>query len=284
MNANKNLLIKNYLSNINVNVSHVGFTNVGSNWNDIDYVPDYNKFYFICKGEGWVKIGEEEFYPKPGQLIMMPQGIKQSYSSISQQTYTKYWCHFTAKIGDMNIFDIINLPYCINVNDDKELICIFSEVLSSFESSELSSSLILKSSILRLIAYYLDHNTISKINIISSETTEKLNFLLCYIDENFSKNITIEELAKMIHLHPNYFIRFFKKHMGTSPKHYINKRRIEEAQRLLTTTDLTLSNISSKVGTTDIYYLSKLFKDYTGYSPTMYRSMYLNLYSKNENQ
>src|SRR5690242_5784985 len=99
MNDNEKHLIKSYLSNVQVNVTLAGYSNVGPEWRDIDYTPDYNKFYFICEGEGCLKIGDKEYLPKPGQMFLMPQGIQQSYFTINENSFTKYWCHFTAKIG-----------------------------------------------------------------------------------------------------------------------------------------------------------------------------------------
>ncbi|MDR3593762.1 AraC family transcriptional regulator [Clostridium sp.] len=273
MNYSEKQLIKSYLSNIQVNVSFAGFNKVGTDWRDLDYTPDYNKFYFICSGEGRLKIGDKEYFPKPSQIFLMPQGIKQSYSIISENTFTKYWCHFTAKIGEMNIFDIIKLPHFIEVKDDGELESIFNELLTHNSSMEMSASLMLKASMLRLISYYINNSADQCINISNSEIVEKLNTIIQYIEKNIAKSLTIEELSGMAHLHPNYFIRIFKKHFGASPIHYINKRRIEEAKRLLIFSNLTLTEICDMVGVADIYYLSKLFKDSTGISPSNYRKL-----------
>ena len=72
-------------------------------------------------------------------------------------------------------------------------------------------------------------------------------------------------------LHPNYFIRVFKRHFGTSPIQYVNRKRIEEAKRLLASTNFLLAEIETIVGIPNVFYLSKLFKSSTGLSPTAYR-------------
>lgn len=271
MKNSEKQLIRNYLSNIQVNVHYAGFNNVGMEWRELDYIPDYNKFYFICSGEGWLKIGDKEYYPKTGEIFLMPQGMKQSYSIINDNPFTKYWCHFTASIGEMNIFDIIKLPQYIEAKEDSELKSIFRELINYQNSNELSAPLMLKSNILRLITYYINNSEDKIIYITHTDTVEKLNIVIKYIEKNIAKNITIEELASMACLHPNYFIRIFKKHFGTSPIQYINKRRIEETKRLLICTNLTLTEICSMVGIADIYYLSKMFKDFTGIAPSNYR-------------
>lgn len=274
MNNTDKYLIKNYFSNLQVNVTLAGYNKVSSDWKEIDYTPDYNKFYYICDGEGYIKIGENKYYPKPNQMFLMPSNIKQSYSNISEDIYTKYWCHFTAKIGDLNLFDIIKLPFFIEITDAKTLESIFKDLIYNFNNLELSASLLLKSSILRLISFYLDNNVIETVKAFNSSTTIMLNNIIDYINNNFKRNITIEELSMIAHLHPTYFIKVFKNHLGTSPIHFLNRRRIDEARLLLSSTDLALNEICNRIGINDIYYLSKLFKEYTGLSPSAYKNMF----------
>jgi len=97
--------------------------------------PDYNKFYYISNDQGWLKIGGKEYYPTTGQLYLLPAGLKQSYSYINDNTYTKYWCHFTAKIGTFNLFDIIKLPYFIEILNKETLEVIFQDLITRYCTS-----------------------------------------------------------------------------------------------------------------------------------------------------
>src|SRR5690554_6937091 len=134
-------MLENFFSNLHVNIIVSAFTKCPLTWRDIDYIPDYNKFYFICSGEGMLKVGTQEFYPKPGQLCLMPAGVKQSYSCISTNTFLKYWCHFTAKIGEVNIFDIIKTPFIVDVENKDLLETLFQKLIYYNNSSTLTSSL-----------------------------------------------------------------------------------------------------------------------------------------------
>ena len=106
MDNTQQRLIQLYLDNLQVRITEVGHKQVWSDWRDLDYTPDYNKFYLICDGEGWLKIGNKEYTPKRGQWFLMPQGMKQSYSYTEGPRFTKYWCHFTAKVGENNLLDL----------------------------------------------------------------------------------------------------------------------------------------------------------------------------------
>ena len=268
-------MLKNYFSNLHVNLIVAAFTKCPLTWKDVDYIPDYNKFYFICDGEGWLKIGGEEYYPKPGQLYLMPAGVRQSYSAVSPNTFTKYWCHFTAKIGELNLFDIIKVEDFIEVRDYILIESLFRKMILSKGSGEITSVLRTNSAILELISYFLENSAAETVDLAKTESFKRLNIITDYIEKNIKENISIEELAQVVHLHPNYLIRFFRKHLGITPIHYINRRRIEEAKRLIIASgsDETLSDLSSKVGINDIYYFSKLFKEYTGFTPTQFKKM-----------
>lgn len=269
---NKKVLLKNYLSNLQVEVDVASYVHCPQNWREIDYIPGYNKFYWIRSGEGWLKIGNEEYYPKPGQLFIMPAGVLQSYSIISKNTFSKYWCHFIAKIGDVNLFDIIHYPVFVNAGNDRRLEKLFDKLIFNMENNQFTSVIKRKAALIEIIAYFLDNTNIESIFLSTSPSVDKLNHVLSYIENNLSDNINIETLAQIVHFHPNYFIKFFRDHLGCSPIKYINRARVEKAKYLLKNTSLTVKEIAGKIGFNDSSYFSKTFKKYTDLSPLEFRS------------
>lgn len=272
MNTSQQQFIQLYLSNLHVNVTAMGFNQVWTDWRDLDYMPDYNKFYLIQEGEGWLKIGDTEFSPTAGQWFMMPQGIKQSYSLTDGPRYTKYWCHFTATIGQSNLFDILPMPYFIETANHPMAKQLFEDLLECQFSKDLTAPLLMKAAILKLIAYYIEHATANLTQMKNLPASETLLKAIEYIDLHYKRNISVSELAEQVHLHPNYFSRVFKQHFGSSPIQYINRKKIEEAKWLLMSTSLSLSQISHQIGLSDGSYFSKLFKALTGFSPMAYRN------------
>jgi AraC family transcriptional regulator of arabinose operon len=269
--------LKNYLSYSNVKLIIANYIHCPANWRDIDYIPDYNKFYFICDGEGWLKIGDKEFFPKVGQLFFMPAGIRQSYSAISKNTFKKYWCHFTAKIGDVNLCDFIKLPFFIDVTDRMKVKALFDELVSYYKSEKITSPLRAQSALIDIFAYYIDNIPEKNLHLSPSSSVEKISCLLRYIENNISMDLTVEKLAGIVGFHPNYFIRFFKKHMGSSPINYINKIKIEKAKELLSIKDdMNITEIAYLIGFNNLYHFSKVFKKYTGFSPSEFRNILKN--------
>jgi AraC-type DNA-binding domain-containing proteins len=271
---NQNINFKKYMFNFQVNVDGSGYYQCRDTWQDLDYTPNYSKFYFICEGEGYLKIGDKEYYPKPGQLFFMPAGIKQSYSTIpNRPPFLKYWCHFTAKIGTLHLSDIIKTPVFIDVSDKSYLVDLFSQLVEYTKKDDLISALKEKSLMLEIITYFMSQKSDMDFTQNSLSVFDKTEALTQYIYNNLKGDLSIEKLANVIHFHPNYFMKFFKKHLGDSPMRYIKKIRIEKAKLLLKTTKMSIHEISDEIGFHDVYHFSKEFRNYTGFSPSNFRNI-----------
>lgn len=95
-----------------------------------------------------------------------------------------------------------------------------------------------------------------------------------YIDKNYMKNITLEDLGKIIGFNPTYFSSLFKKETGASFTEYLLDVRIKQAKELLKELDLRVSDICEMVGYSDVKYFTKLFTKHTGLKPNEYRRIY----------
>src|SRR5690606_19492633 len=117
MNALHNTLLK-HLEQLQITVRATGNRRINKNWKSSKQIPPDNRFYFFLEGEGWIKIRNEEFHPKPNQLLILPAGVQHSYATKPNNPFVKYYCHIDTKIGNNQIFHILNVPYCTNINPD----------------------------------------------------------------------------------------------------------------------------------------------------------------------
>ena len=92
-----------------------------------------------------------------------------------------------------------------------------------------------------------------------------------YILDNLNTSISLESIANHFHFSPNHFSRLFKKVFGISFLKYLTSYRIDEAKRLLATSDMKVLEIGKAVGFHDTKHFYKVFKSYTGYQPSAYR-------------
>lgn len=92
-----------------------------------------------------------------------------------------------------------------------------------------------------------------------------------YIEENLSKEITRNELAKLVFMNPDYLGTIFKEEMDCSITIYIQNKRLAKAKELLRETEYPISKIAEMVGYDNISYFSKLFRQKIGCQPGEYR-------------
>lgn len=95
-----------------------------------------------------------------------------------------------------------------------------------------------------------------------------------YIDMNYHDDLSLDGLGERFHLSPCYLSHVFKKTFEIPPMQYIYRRRIGEAQSLLTTTGYSITEVAGKVGFGDSNYFSIQFRKYVGMSPREYRTTY----------
>ena len=93
-----------------------------------------------------------------------------------------------------------------------------------------------------------------------------------YMDENFSKPITLESLSKTFNFSCSYMTRIFKHYHGQPPVKYLLSLRINEAKRLIILyPNMSFKLIAEMVGYDDAHYFSRLFKASTGLTPSEYK-------------
>lgn len=111
-----------------------------------------------------------------------------------------------------------------------------------------------------------------------SEPTEngegRLVIVKQYMEEHIHEQIHAEDLARLVHVNSQHLMRIFKKETGQSILEYITGRRIEIAGNMLKETDSTINFIADCVGCENYSYFTKLFKRYTGFTPSEYRAQF----------
>ena len=92
-----------------------------------------------------------------------------------------------------------------------------------------------------------------------------------YIEANYTKNITLDDLSMAVNISSYYLSRIFKENTGENFIDYLTGLRIERAKELLATTQYSMKEIGVMSGYPDSNYFSKTFKKNVGVTPTEYR-------------
>lgn len=275
--------------------------------NEIDYKPiksdlyvsNIFSYYYSVKGQNYFFIGEshsywELTYVDTGELITTVDGYEHILKNQNIMIYFPHQFHqqkikkgkacsyltimFDLKIMNENIFALKNKV--LNCTEEiRHLIQQYIKQATLMEKQNLPFSRSLMISHLQeIIVYLLQNNSglssvknISNINPVQSNfENETINEINNFIIQNMHKNLSINDLCEHFSFSRSSLQLLFKKHIGVPPKQYINKLKMEEAQKLINTNEYTLTEISIKLGFSSIHYFSRKFKSIYGITPSEY--------------
>lgn len=151
---------------------------------------------------------------------------------------------------------------------------------------EIDNELAFKSMIMEQLAYtknlgefkkrfqgYFD-NLFYELMLISERRSVKpIRVAMQYVQENYAKQIRVEDIARKVNMSASYFSTMFKKQTGTNFTNYVTEYRMQVAKKMLQETDMTICEVSDALGFSDQRYFSKTFKKSVGQSPGDFRKV-----------
>lgn len=127
----------------------------------------------------------------------------------------------------------------------------------------------------QMISYLTRVNYLDKVSQPTSNEKDILAMAVTYIHENIESRLNVEEIAQHVNIGYEKFRKLFTTHYNLSPGNYIIHTRIHQAQKLLTNTDLSVKEVSIRLGYMDSYTFSKQFKKITGRSPSDFKQFFV---------
>lgn len=122
----------------------------------------------------------------------------------------------------------------------------------------------------QLIAKYSDSNK----ELNAEKVNNKIELICKYLENNYSKRITLDELADLSSLNKYYLLRAFTKFKGITPYRYLQNIRINKAQKMLENgTEVLEAAMSS--GFSDQSHFTNFFKEFTGLTPKQYQNIFI---------
>lgn len=102
----------------------------------------------------------------------------------------------------------------------------------------------------------------------------KLNQVKDFIEERLAEDLSIADMAAVVHMSQFHFARAFKTATGQSPHRYLTQRRMEQAKVLLSVTRLSVAEVAYRVGFYNTSHFTAQFRKATGTTPKAYRDSY----------
>ncbi len=256
--SNEAPLIVNIAGCINAPYNHRNLNKIGRN--------DYYLIYVI-QGELKGKNPSGEATIKAGELVVMPP--KQWYCIDCYADDMVYFLcvHFTGSQAAEKLkkYGISIFPSVNKLSADNQVQKRFKSIFDAFsqEDEYLGEEL----------ANLLERLFIEIARGIKNKENDKtpLSKSVRYINENYTTEIRITDLAKMENMCMTAYNKAFKKQFGKSPINHIISLRMQLAIELLETSNISIKEISFMCGYDNFNYFTRIFKQYIGKSPSKYR-------------
>lgn len=116
-------------------------------------------------------------------------------------------------------------------------------------------------------------------------TREKIKNLTKYIDNNFSEDIRLANIASDFFVSEQYLSKIFYEEVGQTFTEYIIERRLEQVKKLLRNTDISITDVAFSCGFNNINSFNKIFKKYNSITPRDFRNKYkVNIKTSNDDE
>lgn len=230
----------------------------------------FHQLIFSLDGEGELQVDEETYTIEAGDVIFIESGQAHSYRSKGGRWSTG-WIIFNGKNIEETLTALeLQGISIIKLNNDQVIMNQFREILSVYESSSAIKEVMASSKLYELLVLLYQFNHLYKKGH-KHTSVDVINHVQSYIQEFYYKDISLEYLAKLVGLTPQYLCKTFKDHCHIGIIEYMSKIRLQEAKKLLIETDLPIKEIVSRVGYNDCSYFGKIFKRYEKMTPTEFR-------------
>lgn len=230
-------------------------------------------FFVVTEGEGKLSYEGMNYQLKKGDCVFIDCRVPYSQGSSKEHLWSLKWVHFDGK-NMPGIFGKYRErggnPVILNSDNQR-----FENLLDSLFETASSSSYVrdmkINSVLCELLCAIMEvswnPDSIKKGSTKSLDTGAVKN----YIDSNFTKNISLESVAKEFNVNKSYLVRSFKEDFGITVNNYILQQRILMAKNELRFTGKILDLIAEECGFSDSNYFIRMFKKIEGTTPGEYR-------------
>lgn len=232
---------------------------------------DFVELVYIRSGTGIARIGDEEFTVRRGDLLIIPPGLMHATLPWHELYMTNCLIQLSAiqegcvRLCDGEYRDRIMSDYFLLHLSNHSLLNA-DMLFDMMENEYAMKTVYYRESILHLCNAFMVEvcRTLNGVTQVSSNL--RLSKTLAYIRENY-RTVTLEEVASFANYSKAYFSHLFFKSTGQHFSDFLNQMKIQEARRLLQTTDMSIEEIGEQLGYQSKPFLYRMFKKYLGMTP-----------------
>ena len=244
-----------------------------ADWHSTLHSHPFTEFFYVLQGKGQIQFYDGSMIDvvQDDLLIINPNIVHTEVSDLDEPLeYIVLGIEgaaFSAQDTDHEEYSLHNY-----YEYKHEILFYLRAILRETNEQEVFKDLI-TSNLLNVLVMNIIRRSVVTLRLQESEnkTNKDCIFIENYLNAHYQENITLDKLADLTFINKFYLSHIFKQHSGYSPIDYVLNKRLIESEKLLTTTDLSISQIASIVGFSSSSYFSQYFKKQHRISPSKYR-------------
>jgi AraC-like DNA-binding protein len=255
------------------------------------FTPSHHLLH-VLKGGCHYRVGDRTHRLTASDLLLIPPGVWSQSWNPSAETMRYRSIHFDLQYhGDYESLPAsfqdeermprvhlppetvpaLRLPSRTNVGGQAQIDLLFARVIQETAEKRPGYELATKAATLELLL--LLHRGPSEGVEPREERSqvEAIQRAVRFLENNFSRSLSLDDIAGAVHLSPIYFGRLFRKATGVTPMTYLRGLRMDRAAQLLCSGEQTIAQVADAVGFADPYHFSRVFRQHMGMAPSDYR-------------
>lgn len=261
---------------LNVKPLYVSTSKYEGEWECSSHTHHFSEIFYIINGKGEFQVNDTRFPIKAGDFIIVNPHI--DHAQFSDKDSPLEFIVFGIEGVAFEFDQKLNEQNYAHYNygePRKQLNKILSLLKLEITQQDFYFELISKDLIEIFLVYLIRKQHLGLKPSLDTKMSKECGIAKRYIDSNYMKNITLDSLAELTHMNKFYLVHSFTKYTGLSPINYLTHRRIQISMDLLSSTDLSISQIASYVGFSSQSYFSQVFRKALNTTPVHYRKKHI---------
>lgn len=224
---------------------------------------------YCTEGKGIIEVEDQIYRLEKSDAFCIPINVRHKYYADEKEPWSILWVHFK---GDNTNYYPLEERKIVHINSrhsDNRMMVLFNLLFRVLERNYTIGNFIYISQVLSLILSEIYFR--EKVDE-SSVQDRHVTMVIRYMYQHLHENLTLEEISEEVQLSKSYLNAVFKAQTGKSPVEFFIHLKMQEACKLLKSTDYYIYEVSSELGYADQYYFSRIFKKVVGVSPKDYKN------------
>ncbi len=221
---------------------------------------------YFWGGEGQVLCDTASYEVKAGDIFIFNSNALHGFKTDDVLQYD--WLIVDSDFLAHNGIDVTNLYFEQHIHSE-QLNSLFVELVKEAESEDDYRDIALRARVLAVFAHLLRHHLGVRPKIShGGDTTGSIKLALEFINREYGRKLTLEEIANAAGLSKYHFSREFKKVTHTTVTSYLNMTRCKHAKLLLLSNTYSVHDAATACGFENASFFSKTFRNTMGYLPS----------------